>query len=51
VSYAIKADKVIKLMNDAGRYVNYQTARTSLSDVALAKKARDITALVSCWNN
>jgi S1-C subfamily serine protease len=51
VSYAIKADKVIKLMNDAGRYVNYQTARTSLSDVALAKKARDMTALVSCWNN
>ena len=51
VSYAIKAEKVIKLMNDAGRYVTYGNAPKTINEVILAQNARDITALVSCWKD
>ena len=51
VSYAIKADKVMKLMNDAGHYVTYGNASKTVSEVVLAQNARDMTGLVSCWQD
>ena len=51
VSYAIKYDEVIKLMNDAGRNVTYVQASETLSKVIIAQNARDMTGLVSCWKD
>ena len=49
VSYALKADKVIELMRDAGLVVNQREVSKPASDILLAQKARDMTGLISCW--
>jgi S1-C subfamily serine protease len=51
VHHAIKTEAVVSLMNDAGQFVTYKNLEQSMNDIMLARKARNITGLVSCWKD
>jgi len=51
VHHAIKAETVVSLMNEAGQFVTYKNLEKSMNDILLARKARNITGLVSCWKD
>lgn len=51
VTHAIKPNKIIDFLNAEGLFLYYKVMNGPLDDFLLAKKARDITGLVSCWKN
>ena len=51
VAHAVKPEIIVDLLNDVGQFISYKNIDHPISDIALARKARDITGLVSCWKN
>ncbi len=49
VSHAVKPSNIVSLLNAAGQFVSYKNKGQRMSEVELARKAQDITGLVSCW--
>ena len=51
VHHAFKADNVVSLMNEVSQFVTYKNLIEPMSESLVARKARNITGLVSCWQN
>ena len=51
VHHAIKAKTVVSLMNQAGQFVTYKNLEQPMNEILIARKARNITGLVSCWKD
>jgi hypothetical protein len=51
VHHAIKAKAVVSLMNEAGQFVTYKNLQQPMNEILVARKARNITGLVSCWKD
>ncbi|MAI58762.1 MAG: hypothetical protein CML56_07255 [Rhodobacteraceae bacterium] len=51
VAHAIKPNKIANFLNSEGLTLYHKNSEQLMSDFGLARKARAITGLISCWKN